>query len=88
MATGVMPGKGLAELAIVFANVFLIIGAGLSTIGLAYSFVLYLTSGGDPKAVQRAQRALFWSLVAMLVSAIAWGVKAVLFTMLDVKDVY
>ncbi|KKS66525.1 MAG: hypothetical protein UV35_C0012G0001, partial [candidate division WWE3 bacterium GW2011_GWB1_42_6] len=70
----------LAGLATMFANIAIIIGFGLALIGMAYSFVIFVTGGGDPKTVQRAKRSLTWSVIALLVSAGAWGIKYVFFT--------
>ncbi|HBY09726.1 hypothetical protein A2473_00600 [candidate division WWE3 bacterium RIFOXYC2_FULL_42_13] len=81
-------GTDLAGLAVMFANVAVIIGAGVSLIGLAYSFVTYVTGGGDPKTVQRAQRSTTWSIIGLVVSLAAWGIKTILFNLLNVKDLY
>ena len=81
-------GTDLTGLAVMFANIAVIIGAGVSLIGLAYSFIIYITSGGDPKTVQRAQRSVTWSVIGLLVSLAAWGIKTILFGLLNVKDLF
>ncbi|AHB40625.1 TPA: hypothetical protein DHW62_02445 [candidate division WWE3 bacterium] len=81
-------GTNLTGLAVMFANVAVIIGFGVSLIGLAYSFIIYITSGGDPKSVQRAQRSATWSILGLLVSLAAWGIKTVLLNLLNVTDIY
>ena len=81
-------GTNLTGLAVMFANVAIIIGAGVSLIGLTYSFVIYVTSGGDPKSVQRAQRAATWSILGFVVSLAAWGIKTVLVNLLNVNQLY
>jgi len=78
--------KNLADIATIFANIAIIIGFGLATIAIAYSFVMFITGGGDPKSVQKAKRALTWGIIGLLVSAGAWGVKYVFFNLLGIGD--
>ncbi len=68
-----------------FANIAIIISAGLATVSLAYSFVMYVTSAGDPKAAQKASRALTWGIIALIVTMVAWGIKTILFKLLNIK---
>ncbi|HBI35806.1 MAG: hypothetical protein UU64_C0004G0053 [candidate division WWE3 bacterium GW2011_GWF2_41_45] len=76
----------LAGLATIFANIAIIIGFGLAIIAIAYSFVMFVTGGGDPKTVQKAKRALTWSIIGLLVSAGAWGIKYIFFNLLGIGD--
>lgn len=88
VAVNTNSGTNLTGLAVMFANVAVIIGFGVSLIGLAYSFIIYVTSGGDPKSVQRAQRSATWSILGLLVSLAAWGIKTVLLKLLNVANLY
>ena len=88
VAVNTNSGTNLTGLAVMFANVAIIIGAGGALIGLTYSFVIYVTSGGDPKSVLRAQRSATWSILGLLVSLAAWGIKTVLLKLLNVSNFY
>lgn len=77
----------LVELATMFANIAIIIGAGVATISLAYAFFMYITSAGDPKSVQRASRALLWGIISLLVCLAAWGIKAITFKLIGVEGI-
>ncbi|GIW69301.1 MAG: hypothetical protein KatS3mg101_0048 [Patescibacteria group bacterium] len=69
------------------ANIAIILSFGLATISLAYAFVLYVYSRGDPKAVHRASQALLWAVIALIVSIAAWGIKTLFFGLLGFSDV-
>jgi hypothetical protein len=64
--------NGLANLAI---------GAGISIaiIFLAYGFIQFLLTEGDPKRMQTARNAVLWSIVAFFAAAMAAGIKSALF---------
>lgn len=66
---------GLAEIEAVFSNVISVI-VGLSFIAtlvmLIFAGFKYLTSGGEPKAIQQAHFTVTWALLGILFLAIAW----------------
>lgn len=66
------------------ANVIIIIAAGASLISLAYSFIQFVTSVGDPKAIDKAKNNLIWSVVAFIVAVTAFMLKDIIFDMLGV----
>lgn len=60
------------------ANTMLTIAFGLSIVAMALGFVQMATGIGDPKNMERAQRALLWGGIGFVISLIAWVLKAVL----------
>ena len=66
---------GLKEIEDVFTN-FISVIVGLGFIVLLVMLVLagikYLTSGGEPKAVQQAHHTVTWAFLGVLFLAIAW----------------
>lgn len=70
------PGAaGLTEIETVFSNVIAVV-VGLAFIATLVMLVLagfkYLTSGGEPKAIQQAHFTVTWALLGILFLAIAW----------------
>lgn len=69
------PPAGLAELELVFGNIISVV-VGLSFIILVVMLVLagikYITSSGEPKAVQQAHLTVTWALLGILFLAISW----------------
>ncbi len=66
---------GLDQIGLVFTKVIsVIVGLSfiVSSVVLAWAGIKYLTSGGEPKAIQAAQQALTWALLGILFLAIAW----------------
>lgn len=66
---------GLKEIEQVFSNVISVI-VGLGFIATLVMLILagfkYLTSGGEPKAIQQAHLTVTWALLGILFLAIAW----------------
>lgn len=66
---------GLKQIEDVFKNVIsVVVGLGFiaSLIMLIFAGFKYLTSGGEPKAVQAAHQTFAWALLGILFLAIAW----------------
>jgi len=66
---------GLQQIEEVFTKVIsVIVGLSfiVSSVVLAWAGIKYLTSGGEPKAIQAAHQALIWALLGILFLAIAW----------------
>ncbi|OGE28327.1 hypothetical protein A2867_04935 [Candidatus Daviesbacteria bacterium RIFCSPHIGHO2_01_FULL_40_11] len=80
---------GLTELENLFGNIISVI-VGLGFIAMLVLIVMagfkYLTSGGEPKAIQSAHHTLIWALLGILFMAIAWLVLQLVsnFTGIDV----
>ncbi len=66
---------GLTEIESVFSNLISVI-VGLGFIIMLVFIVMagfkYLTSGGEPKALQAAHHALVWALLGVVFMAVAW----------------
>jgi len=69
------------------ANAFVVIAVGISVAMLAFGFLQIATSSGDPKSVEKAQRALLWGAVGLLVSLLAFVLKTVLLNAAGVSGV-
>lgn len=80
---------GLTQFEGVFTN-FISVIVGLGFIILVVMIVLagfkYLTSGGEPKAVQQAHQTVTWALLGIVFMAIAWIILQLIhtFTGIDV----
>ncbi len=73
---------GLTELEGVFSNViFVVVALGfiILLVMLLTAGFKYLTSGGEPKAVQAAHQTVSWALLGILFMAIAWLVLKLVF---------
>ncbi len=59
----------------------IMIGAAfsISTIGLAYAFVQFLMTKGDPKMIEKARNAAFWSAIGITIALLAVAIKNVVF---------
>lgn len=66
---------GLKEIEAVFTNVISVV-VGLGFIALLVMLVTagikYITSGGEPKAIQAAHQTATWAVLGILFMAIAW----------------
>lgn len=66
---------GLTEIEQVFKSIISVVaGLGFMTtlVVLVLAGFKYLTSGGEPKAVQAAHQTVVWALLGILLMAIAW----------------
>lgn len=66
---------GLDEVEQVFSQVISVV-AGLSFVAvlvlIVFAGIKYLTSGGEPKAIQAAHQTMTWALLGMLFLIISW----------------
>lgn len=66
---------GLSLIEQVFSNIISVV-VGLAFIAslvmLVWAGIKYLTSGGEPKAIQAAHYTVTWALLGILFMAIAW----------------
>ncbi|HLD51505.1 hypothetical protein A3K34_04495 [candidate division WWE3 bacterium RIFOXYC1_FULL_40_10] len=76
------------DIAAAIANFMTLMAAGLAIAGLAYAFVQYATSQGDPKAVDRAQKAVTGSVVAFVVTFLLWSIRRIIIGTLTQEGVY
>lgn len=80
---------GLDQIEQVFTNVVsVVVGLGFITllIMLVWAGIKYLTSAGEPKAIQSAHQTVTWALLGVVFMAIAWIVLQLIhaFTGIDV----
>jgi len=80
------PGFEFSELLTVAVNLVTVIGFGISFIMLAYSFIQFVVSTGDPKRTQKAQQAMMWSIIGMLVISLLQGIKYLIKDFLGVQE--
>ena len=74
-------GAGISSVAgfvTILANLFIIIAAGVSLVSLGLSFIQYITSTGDVKAVEKAQRGVLWALLGLVISILAFTIKNII----------
>lgn len=66
---------GLQQIEKTFST-FISVSVGLAFVALLVMVILagfkYLTSGGEPKAVQSAHTTLTWALLGIFIMAVAW----------------
>ncbi len=70
-----MEPAGLQQIEDIFKNVISVIvwlGFIAMLVMLVMAGIKYLTSGGEPKAIQAAHYTLTWALLGILFMAIAW----------------
>ncbi len=80
---------GLTQIECVFTNVIsVVVGLGFIVllVMLVWAGFKYLTSGGEPKAVQATHQTVSWALLGILFMAVAWLVLQLIhgFTGIDV----
>lgn len=80
---------GLNEIEQVFGSIIsVIVGLGFVVllVMLVWAGIKYLTSGGEPKAVQSAHQTVSWALLGIVFMAIAWLILQLIkvFTGIDV----
>lgn len=89
-------GAGLQQLEDLFQNIISVV-VGLAFIATLVMLISagfkYLTSGGEPKAIQQAHQTVTWTLLGILFLAIAWlvlqlieNVTGVKVTIFDIKQ--
>ena len=67
------------SIASLVVNIFIAGAFSISTIGLAYAFIQFMMSHGDPKAVEKARNAAFWSALGIMLALLAVAIKNVVF---------
>lgn len=80
---------GLQQIEDVFKNVIsVVVGLGFMAmlVMLITAGIKYLTSGGEPKAIQAAHNTVTWALLGVIFMAIAWLILQLIkvFTGIDV----
>jgi hypothetical protein len=60
------------------ANFFVVVGAGLSIVAIGLGLVQLVTSTGDAKNFEKAQRTIMWGIFGFIISVAAYTLKNVL----------
>jgi len=79
--------SGPESFVFLLANLFVYIAGGLSVIAIAFGFLQLATSSGDVKNAEKAQRAILWGAVGLVVSFLAFILKNVLLKTAGVSGV-
>jgi len=72
---------------VVAANVAIIIAMGVSIITLAYSFIQFVTSTGDEKLLEKAQRSVMWSVLGFILALVAFALKNILMKAIGISGI-
>lgn len=72
----------ISSMAIAVANFLIIMAFGVSFVMLAYALIQFSTSTGDPKKMEKPQKALTWSIIGMVVSLALFSVKNLILRLL------
>lgn len=80
---------GLDQIELIFGNVIsVVVGLGFvaTLVLVVFAGIKYLTSGGEPKAIQSTHHMLTWALLGIFFMAVAWIVLQLIagFTGVDV----
>lgn len=76
----------LTDLLGVGANIVIAIAFSMSLVGLAYGFVLYVMSTGDPKNTQKAFQLVLYSLIGLVVTVLSFALKTAFINTVGVTD--
>ena len=82
------PPAGLQEIEAVFKNVItVVVGLGFMVllVMLVWAGFKYLTSAGEPKAVQAAHQTVTWALLGIVFMAVAWIVLQLIYAFTGVN---
>jgi len=70
--------NSVANFVAIIANLFVVVAVGVSLISLTLSFIKFVTSTGDPKAVEKAKSGVLWGILGLLISLLAFTIKDIL----------
>jgi hypothetical protein len=76
---------GVEGLVIRGANFFIIIAFVLSFLALAFSFIQMITSTGDKKAAERAQKNMLWSGIGVVACFGLYAIKDALIQLFGIN---
>lgn len=71
------PAGTLVDLLRILANTAVAIALITSLAALAFAFFQFVTSMGDPKAIDRAKTSLTWAIISFLVAALAFALARI-----------
>lgn len=71
-------GTGIGWMITTAVDIVSFIAFGVSFVMLAYSFILFITSTGDPKRVEKPKSAITWSVLGLILAALLQGIKVIM----------
>jgi hypothetical protein len=82
-----MPGTASAtDLISMLANIVIGVGFSLGFIGLTMSLISLTTSHGNPDASRKAMNGIVWSVIAIVVTILAFAIKYIVLNLAGVSD--
>jgi hypothetical protein len=75
------------SMVMVVANTAIIIAMGVTIVTLAYAFIQFITSSGDEKLLDKAQKSVMWSVIGFVVAFIAFALKNILMRTIGVQGI-
>ena len=77
----------VASLINLVSNVIVILAFAVSFATLAFNLIQLITSQGDPKKMEKVRRALFWSIIGMILALVVHALRSVVISMLSLGNV-
>ncbi len=78
--------QGIGDILAIIINVLIGAGFAISLIALAYAFIQYTMSMGDPKKTEQAYHAVLWGVTSAFVTLLALAIKLSIFKAGGVTD--
>lgn len=79
--------SSVASLINLVSNVIVILAFAVSFATLAFNLIQLITSQGDPKKMEKVRRALFWSIIGMILALVVHALRSVVISMLSLGNV-
>lgn len=67
------------------ANIFIVIGFGLTLVSMAFSFIQFATSAGDKDAFDRAKSTLSWAGIGFFIVLGAYLIKNIILGLMGAR---
>ncbi len=77
--------EGIGDILGLVMNLLMGLGIGISAIFIGLAGIKFITSGGDPKAVDQSKRALTYAIVAAIISVGALAFRIILLQVIGVE---
>lgn len=72
-------------LAVMGANLFIMMAFAVSFLALGFSLIQFITSTGDKKMIEKAQKNMLWSGMGLFACFALFGVKNVIFKLFGIN---
>lgn len=80
------PVNDVGSMINIAVNVVSVIAFGVSLVMLAYAFVQYIISTGDPKRLVNPKNALTWSILGLILSLSLFTIKQLILGLLGLNS--